>query len=387
MRARVVNARSLVTLSDIQALISGISQYLHPLAVPMAVVLLGIPCFLWGRRRRRLFLDKVWSEVARRLGASFESAAENVSDSGYRDLFLSRDGLQLRISGPGDAVEEMTFVVGGIDPRIHWTPKTLFASDGDHLLGNVVFDAAVVVQGERGVTLALLDAENQLEVIDAVKRGAVFEGGEIRLTLPTYSQKLSQKVFDRNRHIGKVQRMEEEARSLLAIAARLSARKEQGLPAGLLDGVLRDPHMAFRRKCLSELLTHHGTSREAHAAYQAIQAAENDYPDDLKLAVTIHLEMGHPGLETRLLDALRHAELRVRAVAVGALGISGTIAAVEPLRSVSDASLIDPARIAIAKIQARVVGAEPGQITLTLTWSPGFPWRHSRKLPAGSSVS
>jgi HEAT repeat protein len=74
-----------------------------------------------------------------------------------------------------------------------------------------------------------------------------------------------------------------------------------------------------------------------------------------------------PSAEVPLLRALRDGPRDLRLAAAVALGAAGTAAAVAPLREAEsgDAEMRRAARQAVAEIQARAVGAAPGQLSLT----------------------
>jgi HEAT repeat protein len=78
--------------------------------------------------------------------------------------------------------------------------------------------------------------------------------------------------------------------------------------------------------------------------------------------------VGRPQHEDLLLEALRSDELAVSVAAARALGRAGTVAAVPALREATSSGvrgeMRSAARQAIAEIQARLTGAEPGQLSL-----------------------
>jgi HEAT repeat protein len=77
---------------------------------------------------------------------------------------------------------------------------------------------------------------------------------------------------------------------------------------------------------------------------------------------------GRPEAEAPLLSALAHPDDRVREAAAVALGQCGTAAGVAPLRRVEatsrNAGCRRAAREAVAQIQSRLTGADPGQLSL-----------------------
>ena len=76
--------------------------------------------------------------------------------------------------------------------------------------------------------------------------------------------------------------------------------------------------------------------------------------------------LGRPDAEALLLQALRTDDPPVSVAAARALGRVGTVTAVVPLREAAErgGDLRRAARQAIAEIQARLAGAEPGQLSL-----------------------
>ncbi len=79
-------------------------------------------------------------------------------------------------------------------------------------------------------------------------------------------------------------------------------------------------------------------------------------------------EVGSSAVEKNLIDALDHPDPAVRLAVVGALGDVATVTAVAPLHaamsSTSDRELRRALPRAVAAIQARISGAEPGQLSL-----------------------
>ena len=95
--------------------------------------------------------------------------------------------------------------------------------------------------------------------------------------------------------------------------------------------------------------------------------------------------LGRPEAEGLLLEALRSEDPPVSVAAAQALGRAGTVTAVVPLREAAErgGDLRRAARQAIAGIQARLAGAEPGQLSLAggeagaLSLADGEPGRLS----------
>ncbi len=76
--------------------------------------------------------------------------------------------------------------------------------------------------------------------------------------------------------------------------------------------------------------------------------------------------LGRTEAEGLIMEALRHEDGAVAVAAARALGKTGTVAAVPALREAAEpgGQMRSAARQAIAEIQARLTGAEPGQLTL-----------------------
>ena len=95
--------------------------------------------------------------------------------------------------------------------------------------------------------------------------------------------------------------------------------------------------------------------------------------------------LGRSGAEGLILDALRSEDTPVAVAAARALGRVGTVAAVAALREAAErgGDLRRAGRQAIAEIQARLTGAEPGQLSLAggeagaLSLADGEPGRLS----------
>jgi HEAT repeat protein len=82
--------------------------------------------------------------------------------------------------------------------------------------------------------------------------------------------------------------------------------------------------------------------------------------------------IGDPKAEPRLLDAVRHEAAELRIAAARALGVVGTVNAVEPLLHELDTKRLDgesrrALREAVSAIQSRLAGAEAGQLSLAAT--------------------
>jgi HEAT repeat protein len=133
--------------------------------------------------------------------------------------------------------------------------------------------------------------------------------------------------------------------------------------ATVLGHALRTRRLETARRCL-DALARRGEA-EGVARVARVLAVERG-----PLAVAAALALGgsaRPEAEGPLLAALRHATLEAQAAAAEALGRTGTAAAVPALKEAVESGrreLGRAARQAVAEIQARLVGAAPGQLSL-----------------------
>ncbi len=123
---------------------------------------------------------------------------------------------------------------------------------------------------------------------------------------------------------------------------------------------------------------------EAEAALRrALAGAER--PQTAQACLEALARLGRSEVEGPMLEALKHDDRQVAVAAARALGKVGTVAAVPALREAAEAGgeMRSAARQAIAEIQARLTGAEPGQLTLAggeagaLSLADGEPGRLS----------
>lgn len=157
-----------------------------------------------------------------------------------------------------------------------------------------------------------------------------------------------------------------------AVSAEAVATLGRGLPfesaSGILHRALSRRQLRTARACLRSI----GRGRAAEAVDLLTKVMGREQGDLAAVAAQALGSTGSPAAEAPLLQALRrdHAELRV--AAAKELGHIGTAAAVLPLKEAAefhrlDADLRRAARQAVAEIQSRVQGAEPGQLSLAGT--------------------
>jgi hypothetical protein len=130
----------------------------------------------------------------------------------------------------------------------------------------------------------------------------------------------------------------------------------------ILRNALRARREATARSAMG-VLAHRG-GKEAIQMIARVLAVERG-PLAHAAASTLGLT-GNPLAEEPLLAALRSADASLRVTATRALGQVGTVTAVTPLRELeaADSALHIEARQAIARIQSRIAGASPGQLSL-----------------------
>jgi hypothetical protein len=324
------------------------------------------------------------------------------------------------------------------------TRVTKLVEGEDLLTGDQAFDAAVLVRGEPGTTLAVLDRNSRPAVLDAVRRG-------VRVAAGCVSQEVSGRLETSAEVIKAVQPQIELARKLSLptnLVGRLSAQAHRDPVAGARSrclGLLADRyprnarsldarHAALRdltpevRLAAARSLGQDGEATivalgttpgiPEHLAVEAIQTLASQCRRDgfgeildaavaanrtgVARALIEHLdaETAHrltprltellagddPELainaagalataadiagEGVLLAALARADASARLSIVAALGRIGSAAAVRRLHTVVEAHPLElalrrAATSAIAAIQQRLTGAEPGQVALT----------------------
>lgn len=136
----------------------------------------------------------------------------------------------------------------------------------------------------------------------------------------------------------------------------------------LLDRALSQPAFWTARACLAAI----GKSGDA-AAVETLAKVMDQQEGELAAAAAETLgAMENPAAEPPLILALRRELPDLQKAVVNALGRTGSVAAVLPLREAAGRSWFDldlrrATRQAIAEIQSRLPGATPGQLSLTET--------------------
>ncbi len=180
------------------------------------------------------------------------------------------------------------------------------------------------------------------------------------------------------------------------LAAREDASEEVRLRAGMAlgeegRGTLVDlvARAGTDDSCAARAIAALGDRLPAEQAEAALRRAlgEAGRPQTAQACLEALGRLGRPEHERLLLEALRSDDLPVSIAAARALGRAGTVAAVPPLREATSpgvpGELRSAARQAIAEIQARLTGAEPGQLSLAggeagaLSLADGEPGRLS----------
>jgi hypothetical protein len=154
----------------------------------------------------------------------------------------------------------------------------------------------------------------------------------------------------------------------LRVRAVESLVRESGTAqtAPLLDELLEVRSSRIRRVVISGL--GHFRYKPAAARLQSlIRGADPGTAEEIAVALT---RIADPACEPGLLLLLEHVNTRVRTAAVRGLALVGTLAAVEPLMSLTSGLAISPlsreAKAAIQQIQAqaRISGGEHGQLSV-----------------------
>jgi len=147
-------------------------------------------------------------------------------------------------------------------------------------------------------------------------------------------------------------------RAVVALGGRLTTAEARGI----LRSALRTRREATARACLAALGARKGAEVvPTLAKVLAVEKAELAAAAADALGAT-----GDASAEPALLSALEGSDPAVPLAAARALGCVGTTAAVQPLKDLEkrDRSCRATARQAIAAIQLRLAGAEPGQLSL-----------------------
>jgi len=316
-------------------------------------------------------------------------------------------GLSLRREGLGTAIEKR--VIGEREIEV----------------GDPSFDAEYYVQGEAPLALAILDPETRRRLAGLLRGRVAVEGREpaevdASLSDGVLEVRVKESGFSSNR-----ERIPDILPAVLDVARRLVAPKDvaeriaenvrrEAEPGARLRAVLtlaREyfPHPVTRatllearddaseevrlraamalgeegRETLVDLVERAGTGDSsaaraiealgerlsAEAAEAALRRAlgEAGRPQTALACLEALGRMGRPEAEGLLLEALRSEAPSVQAAVARALGRVGTVAAVAALRQAMPPHgdlLRSVGRQAIAEIQARLAGAEPGQLSL-----------------------
>jgi HEAT repeat protein len=166
----------------------------------------------------------------------------------------------------------------------------------------------------------------------------------------------------------------------LAELAKRSTLNEAVASEALLDFVTHAPTDAAGQVCLAVLASGRGDTRRraieavgrlryAPAQDALIRVLEGSEATSSEAAAMALAGLEGEAVESALLTALRHPQPATRVASARALAEGGKVRAVAPLRAVVEArdssgGLRRAAREAIARIQARLVGAEAGQVAL-----------------------
>ena len=147
-------------------------------------------------------------------------------------------------------------------------------------------------------------------------------------------------------------------RAVAALGRHLTTPEAEAI----LRKALRARREGTARACLGAL----GQRRGAPVVPTLAKVLAVEKPELAAAAADALGATGDTAAERALLPALGSPHAAVRLAAAQALGRVGTIAAVGPLRETEsgDSNLRRAARHAIAEIQARLAGAEPGQLSL-----------------------
>ncbi len=134
----------------------------------------------------------------------------------------------------------------------------------------------------------------------------------------------------------------------------------------VLAGALRSEHQEVRRAAVEAA----GRTHDLASVPPLLALATDADPATVQAVAEALGKLGDPQAGPTLLRLLGHDSIEVRRAAVTALGLAGTIAAVEPLLGVSEGMLADgelqqAAREAVARIQSRLGNAEAGRLSLS----------------------
>ncbi len=316
-------------------------------------------------------------------------------------------GLSLRREGLGTAIEKR------------------FIGEREIEIGDASFDDEFFVQGRAPLAIALLGCDTRSRVAALLRNRIRLEHGawvdvEASLTDGALNVKVKESGFSGNReripHV--LAAVLEVARRLVApddVAARIAENLRSESSVGVRVQSLRvlarefPSHPATREALLAAcqdpseevrlragitlgddgrgtlLALVNGAQTRDSCAAQAISALGKSLPGEQAKAA-LRRALGEPGraqtaqaclealgllgraeAEGIMLRALRSEDGAVTVAAARALGRAGTVAAVPALREIAEAGgeVRRAARQAVAEIQARLTGAEPGQLSLS----------------------
>jgi hypothetical protein len=320
-----------------------------------------------------------------------------------------------------------------------------FIGEREIEIGDPSFDAEYYVQGRAPLALALLDPETRRRLA-ALLRGRVALAGRGPIEVdPSLSDGILEVRVKESGFSDKRERVPEILAGVLEVAQRLVAPAD--VAARIASNLRAEPEAGARLRgvlMLSREFPHHAATRAAllaaredaseevrlragmalgeegrgtlvdlveragtddSCAARAIAALGERLPAERAEAALRRAlggagrpqtaqaclealgRLGRPEHEGLILDALRHEDAQVAVAAARALGGVGTVAAVPPLREATSpgvhGELRSAARQAVAEIQARLTGAEPGQLSLAggeagaLSLADGEPGRLS----------
>ena len=381
--------------------------------------------YLADARRRQREQRQAWRLVARRAkladvieteGGLFESPSlsgrAGTLEVRFEDFRGEHErGTRILVSGLGHGAGGLSLRHEGLGTAI----ETQFIGEREIETGDAAFDAEYYVQGAEPLALAILEPETRRR-LSALLRGQVADV-PVKVEASLQRGVLEVKVRDWNRERTPeiLERVLEVAQLLVAppdLAARIAANlprepeaaarlnrllilvrefKDHAATRKALRAARQDPSEEVRlraamalgnegRETLLDLVDHatsdsctaravealgHRLSDEvAEAALRrALSGAKSPQTADACLTV---LGRRGPGTERLLREALGCEDEAIAVAAARALGRAGTVASVVTLREAGErrGALRGAARQAIADIQSRLAGAEPGQLSL-----------------------
>jgi HEAT repeat protein len=296
-------------------------------------------------------------------------------------------------------------------------------------LGDPTFDNRFLIDGPAPLALSVLDAATRQLVWSVMGGRTAVQGsaGEaIESQAQLQGATLTVEFADTFTGSKAEERLPGLLGTILELAANLAALRD--VPRQMAENALHDPLWAVRlanlRTLARECRTHPETARMLHGACSdpseeirltaalalggegtdtLLQLAFDETPDEIAaraiaalgnrlpperavralsealaherldtacalMEALSHHEGGVAGAEPHLIRAVDHGDPRVRVTAAHALGRVGTVTAVLPMQQAAErfgGELRSVTRQAVAQIQARAVGAMPGQLTLS----------------------